>query len=61
MDKKKIILILRILLANEMTIEEATQEILDLFSVSNRFNPTNFLIGMVVGAMIGLICMAITV
>jgi len=31
MDKKRIILILRILLANDMTIEEATQEILDLY------------------------------
>lgn len=59
MDKKRITLILRILLANDMTIEEATHEILDLFSVSKRFNSTNFLAGMLVGGLIGLISMAI--
>ena len=59
MDKKRITLILRILLANDMTIEEATQKILDLFSVSKRFNSTNFLVGMSVGGLIGLISIAI--
>jgi len=59
MDKKRITLILRILLANDITIEEATQKILDLLSVSKRFNSTNFLVGMAVGGLIGLISIAI--
>ena len=59
MDKKRIKIIIRLVKNNEMSQEEALNDILDIFSVSKRFNSTNFLIGLAFGGLIGLICMAI--
>jgi hypothetical protein len=60
MDKKRIKIIIRLVKNNEMSQEEALNDILDIFSVSKRFNSTNFLIGLAFGGLIGLICMAIS-
>ena len=60
MDKHRIKLILRLVKNNEMSQEEALNDILDIFSVSKRFNSTNFLIGMAFGGLLGLICVAIS-
>jgi len=60
MDKHRIKLIIRLAKNNEITQEEALNDILGIFSVSKRFNSTNFLIGMAFGGLLGLICMAIS-
>ena len=60
MDRHRIKLILRLVKNNEMSQEEALNDILDIFSVSKRFNSTNFLVGMAFGGLLGLICMAIS-
>lgn len=59
-DKYHINLILRLFKNNELTINEALTDILEVFSNSKRFNSANFLAGMGVGAMIMAICIAIT-
>ena len=60
MDKHRIKLILRLVKNNEISQDEALNDILDIFSVSKRFNLTNFLIGMAFGALLGLVCMTIS-
>lgn len=60
MDKHRIKLILRLVKNNEISQEEALNDILDIFSVSKRFNSTNFLVGMAFGGLLGLVCVAIS-
>jgi hypothetical protein len=60
MDKHRIKLILRLVKNNEISQEEALNDILDIFSVSKRFNSTNFIVGMAFGGLLGLVCIAIS-
>lgn len=59
MDKYRIKLILRLVKNNEISQGEALNDILNIFSVSKRFNSTNFIVGMAFGGLLGLVCMAI--
>jgi len=58
-DRKKLEPMLRSFKNGNIDIEYAVNFILHTFSVSKHFNPTNFLVGMTVGGLIGLISMAI--
>lgn len=60
MDRYRIKLILRLVKNNEISQEEALNDILDIFSFSKRFNSTNFLVGMAFGGLLGLVCIAIS-
>lgn len=55
MDKYKIKIVLRLLLANNITIEKSTQEILETFKFSKRFNWHNFFIGFMLGGLVGIL------
>jgi len=51
-DKYKIDLTLRMYRSNNLTLEKATTDILKFYSNSMRFNTTNFIRGIIIGAAI---------
>ncbi len=54
-DKYKIDLTLRMYRSNNLTLGKATTDILNFYSNSRRFNATNFIGGIILGAAIATI------
>jgi hypothetical protein len=60
-DKDKLAPLLRSFKNGDTTFDDSIEYILSVFDVSERFNSTSFLIGMVVGGFMGIISMYIAV
>ena len=60
-DKRKLEPMLRAFKNGSIDIEYAVDFILHIYSDSKRFNSNSFLIGMLIGSVLGLICLKISI